>query len=593
MSNAPEISLGPVPSTNGDLNSLDFLRASLASLQANVFLADRELVIIYANDRALETLRRIEGEIQKAFGVAVDDIVGATIHRFHKDKRRVERILRNPAALPHEAAFSFGKVTLQAKINGVFSPGNEVLGYIVNWEDVSQLQAIEAEQSRLRSMLENAPTNVIMADRDLKIIYINPASVATLRKLERHLPVKAENVLGSNIDIFHKDPAYQRKILSNDKNLPVRTNIQIGPETADLLVTAIYDQNKNYLGPMVTWELITEKLEAERKIQEAGERERRHAEELRTKVESILEVVNSAARGDLTREIPVNGADAVGQMGEGLAKFFANLRQNVSSIAEMAQTLASASRQLTAVSQQMAANAEETAAQANVASAAAEQVSTNVTTVATGADEMGASIREIAKNATEAAKVATSAVKVAEKTNQTVAKLGESSAEIGNVIKVITSIAQQTNLLALNATIEAARAGEAGKGFAVVANEVKELAKQTAKATEDISRKIEAIQTDTKGAVEAIGQIGKIINQINDIQNTIASAVEEQTATTGEISRNVAEAAKGSNEIAQNITGVAQAARGTTEGASNTKDSADGLSKMALELQHLVGQFKY
>jgi methyl-accepting chemotaxis protein len=189
--------------------------------------------------------------------------------------------------------------------------------------------------------------------------------------------------------------------------------------------------------------------------------------------------------------------------------------------------------------------------------------------------------------------VATSAVKVAEKTNATVAKLGESSAEIGNVIKVITSIAQQTNLLALNATIEAARAGEAGKGFAVVANEVKELAKQTAKATEDISRKIEAIQGDTKGAVEAIAQIGKIINQINDIQNTIASAVEEQTATTGEISRNVAEAAQGSNEIAQNITGVAQAARSTTEGASNTKSSADELSKIALDLQKLVSQFKY
>ena len=199
-------------------------------------------------------------------------------------------------------------------------------------------------------------------------------------------------------------------------------------------------------------------------------------------------------------------------------------------------------------------------------------MSKNVTTVSTGTEEMGASIKEIAKSANEAAKVATSAVKVAERTNATVAKLGETSAEIGNVIKVITSIAQQTNLLALNATIEAARAGEAGKGFAVVANEVKELAKQTAKATEDISRKIEAIQGDTKGAVEAIAQIGKIINQINDIQNTIASAVEEQTATTGEISRNVSEAARGSNEIAQNITGVAQAARSTTRGGQQHQE---------------------
>jgi methyl-accepting chemotaxis protein len=271
-------------------------------------------------------------------------------------------------------------------------------------------------------------------------------------------------------------------------------------------------------------------------------------------------------------------------------KLRGSLESLLQRVGDTATVLASASHELTSVSQQMAATAEETATQANVAAAAAEQVSQNVSTVATGTEEMGASIKEIAKNANEAAKVATTAVRVAAKTNTTVAKLGESSAEIGNVIKVITSIAQQTNLLALNATIEAARAGEAGKGFAVVANEVKELAKQTAKATEDISRKIEAIQDDTKGAVEAITEIGKIINQINDIQNTIASAVEEQTATTGEISRNVAEAAQGSNEIARNVSGVAQAARNTSEGAGNTKNSADELSKIAVGLQKLVSQ---
>jgi methyl-accepting chemotaxis protein len=581
------------PTADGQLKSLEFVRASLDSVQTNIFMADPQLKIIFANKRALETLRGIEGEIRKAFNVGVDQIVGGSIHRFHRDPRGVEQILRNPAALPHRADFTFGAVTLQTRINGIFGPAKQVIGYIVNWEDVSEQRRGEAAQARLTSMLENSPTNVMTAGLDLKINYVNPASLALLRKLERHLPVKADNVLGSTVDIFHKNPAYQRKILSDPKNLPVRANINIGPEVADLLVTAIYDQDKNYLGPMVTWELITDKLAAEQNVKEASERERQQAENLRVEVESILAVVSAASRGDLTREMTVKGADAVGQLAEGLGKFFADLRGTVAKIAQTAQALAGASQELTAVSQQMAANAEETATQANVASAAAEQVSSNVTTVATGAEEMGASIKEIAKSANEAARVATSAVKVADKTNATVAKLGESSAEIGNVIKVITSIAQQTNLLALNATIEAARAGEAGKGFAVVANEVKELAKQTAKATEDISRKIEAIQGDTKGAVEAIAQIGKIINQINDIQNTIASAVEEQTATTGEISRNVAEAAKGSSEIAQNISGVAQAARSTTEGAGNTKSSADELSRMAMDLQKLVTQFKY
>jgi methyl-accepting chemotaxis protein len=258
-------------------------------------------------------------------------------------------------------------------------------------------------------------------------------------------------------------------------------------------------------------------------------------------------------------------------------------------VSQNALQLAAASEELSAVSQQMSANAEETSAQANTVSAASEQVSRNVQTVATGTEEMSASIREIAKNAAEAARVASTAVSVAASTNSTVAKLGESSAEVGKVIKVITSIAQQTKLLALNATIEAARAGEAGKGFAVVANEVKELAKETAKATEDISQKIEAIQADTRGAVSAIGQIGNIINQINDLQNTIASAVEEQTATTNEMSRNVAEGARGTEDIAKNITGVAQAAQDTSAGSLKALAAASALAKMSTELERLVG----
>ncbi|MDX1963824.1 MAG: methyl-accepting chemotaxis protein [Pirellulales bacterium] len=259
----------------------------------------------------------------------------------------------------------------------------------------------------------------------------------------------------------------------------------------------------------------------------------------------------------------------------------------IKQLADNSATLGSSAEELSAVSTQMSANAQETSAQANVVSAAAEQVSKNVQTVSTGVDEMNSAIREIAKNASDSARVAQQAVVAAQAASGCVSKLDDSSIEIGKVLKVITSIAEQTNLLALNATIEAARAGEAGKGFAVVANEVKELAKETAKATEDIGHKIEAIQNGTRGAVESIREISDVIAQINDIANTIASAVEEQTATANEMSRNVSEAAKGTAEIAQNITSVAQAAENTMQGANNSQQASGELARMATELQRL------
>ncbi|MEM9445137.1 MAG: methyl-accepting chemotaxis protein [Verrucomicrobiota bacterium] len=412
------------------------------------------------------------------------------------------------------------------------------VGFIIS----AALESLErkAEMARVKCMMDNAPINIMSTDLDLNINYLNPASVRTLTQIQNLLPVPVDKLMGQCIDIFHKDPSHQRKILADPANLPLNAKIKLGPETLDLNVSAVLDNKGNYVGPMVTWSVITDKLILEKRKQEMAE----------------------------------------------------GLRETLNTVSNNAQSLASASEELSSTSQHMKSNAEETANQANVVSISSDEVSKNVATVAASAEEMSVSVSEIAKNATDAAKVATQAVAVANETNKTVNKLGESSIEIGKVIKVITSIAQQTNLLALNATIEAARAGEAGKGFAVVANEVKELAKQTATATEDISGKIGTIQSDTQGAVEAINQIGSIINQINDIQNTIASAVEEQTATTNEIARNASEAAKGSEDINKNIASVSEAAQSTQEGAGSTLKAAKELAQLSEELNRVVEEEK-
>ncbi len=309
-------------------------------------------------------------------------------------------------------------------------------------------------------------------------------------------------------------------------------------------------------------------------------------------ISRIREVLVAFASGDLTRRLKVTSQDEVGEMSRALNVSFDKIAGTMKVINKESINLANASEEFSSVSVQISANSEETSAQANAVSAASEQVNRNLQTVATATEEISASVHEISKNAEEAAKVAAQGLAAAVETNAIVSKLGESSAEIGKVIKDITSIAQKTDLLALNATVEAARAGEVGAGFAVVANEVKDLAKQTAAATENISRKIQAIQTDATGAVQALSAISTIIEKINCISSSIATAVAEQATTTNEMSRNLTEAARGSGEVVENIHGVAEAARSTSHGATDSQKAAQQLASMSTQLRELVQQFK-
>jgi methyl-accepting chemotaxis protein len=312
-----------------------------------------------------------------------------------------------------------------------------------------------------------------------------------------------------------------------------------------------------------------------------------------TPMKVIVDALHRVSRKDLTVSVEVKGSDEIATMGSALNTALGSIRSAVASMADSTNTLAAASEEMSAVSVQLGHSAETTNDEAGGVSAAARQVSGAVGNMSAATEQMTASISEISSQTTSASGVASEAVAAAGATSQAVGELAVASQEIGEIVRAITNIAEQTNLLALNATIEAARAGDAGKGFAVVASEVKDLAQETARATDDITNKIGAIQATTARATEAIGHIASVISTIHEKQTTIAAAVEEQTATTSEIARSVADISAGADNIAESLGGIASASSQTAEGARSTQDAATDLSSLAANLKTLVHQFTY
>jgi len=308
-------------------------------------------------------------------------------------------------------------------------------------------------------------------------------------------------------------------------------------------------------------------------------------------IKGAADLARHLAKGDLTYRLEGNSRDEIGRFRNGLNKMAAGAERIVQRIFQQSTQLSEVSESFDSLSVELRDNAEDTSQRATMVASAAEQVSSNIQAVAAAAEEMNTSILEIASSAATAARVAGAGVEKARMTNETVARLGESSTEVGKVVEVIQRIAAQTHLLALNATIEAARAGEAGKGFAVVAAEVKELANQTAQATDEISRRVGAIVDDAASAVDVVSAISSLILEINEIQNTIASAVEQQSSTTSEIGRMVSEAARGGLEIAEGIAAVAAAAETTAGGANLSDEAAKKLREASKELRELISVF--
>lgn len=608
----------------------------------NILYCDLDFNITFANKASVNTLKRLEQYLP----ISLDQLVGTNIDIFHKNPAHQRKLLRNEKNLPHRAEIGVGPETLDLLVSGVYSEAGEYIGVMVTWDIITEKLETEKGLAQVKSMIENAPINVMYCDKDRVIRYVNPKSIETLKTIEQYLPIKVSEILGSSIDVFHKDPSHQGKIIADPRNLPHQATIDVGPEKLDLLVTATFDQQGNYIGPMVTWDVITQKLADEQEMTRIQQMvENMPINVFMADPEGNINYMNPTSAKTLEpleQYLPVKIKDIVGGSMDVFHKNPAHQRRIVadpknlpfdskikvgpetlsllisaivdnngkylgpmltwdvvsdrvkliSNLTEASQKLAAASEELEASTSEISRNAESTAKEATSAAASSEEVARGVDSVATNTEEMNAAIKEIARAANEASKMANQTLAQAHDTNKTISILGESSKEIGNVIKVISSIAQQTNLLALNATIEAARAGDAGRGFAVVANEVKELAKQTAQATEDITQKISAIQNDTDQAVNAIGEISKSVEKVNDIAGSIAASVEEQQATTTELARIVQESATGVKSIADSIKVVSEASDKTSSGTEQNIVAVRSLKDLADRLSELVGQIK-
>ena len=603
--------------------------------------------ITYLNKFSRETLKTLEQYLP----VKADQLMGQCIDVFHKDPAHQRGILADPSNLPHNAQIDVGPETLDLLVTPIMDPKGDYVGPMLTWSVITEKAKADAEAARLAQMVEDMPMGVMQCDpKSFEITYLNKFSRETLKTLEQYLPVTADQLMGQCIDVFHKNPAHQRSILANPKNLPHSAQIDVGPEILDLLVTPIVDKQGGYIGPMLTWSVVTEKAKADAEAARLAQMVEDMPVGVMTCDPKTLEInyLNAFSRETLTtieQHLPVKADQMLGQCIDIFHKNPAHQRgiladpKNLphrgriqvgpeyldllispisdtngayigpmltwsvisdkvrladdfeANVGKVVEAVSAASTEMQSTAQSMSATAEETSRQASAAAAGVEEATTNVQTVASAAEELSSSITEVSRQVGESATVARNAVEEASRTNTQVEGLVEAAQKIGEVVSLISDIAEQTNLLALNATIEAARAGEAGKGFAVVASEVKSLANQTAKATEEISTQIGAIQGATGDAAQAIKGIGETIQKVDEIASSIASAVEEQSAATQEIARNAQQAASGTNEVSSNVTGVTQAAGETGSASNQVLEAAKGLAKQSTDLSGQIDRF--
>jgi methyl-accepting chemotaxis protein len=565
---------------NGQLIEKANLIAALGRSQAMIeFQLDG--TILNANDNFLHavgyTLDEVKGRHHSMF---VDDATRtspeyrefwARLNRGEFNAARYQRIGKNARV-----------VWLQATYNPVLDDRGrpvKVVKFAVDVTEavIEELKA-QSEQQRLKQMVENASVRLIMANRDFKIVYMNPASVRALRRLEHLLPCPVDDIVGKSIDIFHKNPEMQRRILSDPRNLPHRANIHLGDEILDLSVTAIRDARGEYIGPMVTWEVITEQERAKERETKLQAEQQAAKLELEQKVNALMQVVTAAANGDLTREIDVQGDDDMGRLAAGIRKMLGDLRTVIGQVVEAANQQNEGARTIAESSANLSEGAQTQAASAEEMTASVEQLIDSIEVISKNAGDSKKQAEEtscLAKGGGSAVTEAVNAMRLIQK----------SSEQINDIIQVISEIASQTNLLALNAAIEAARAGEHGLGFAVVADEVRKLAERSSEAAKEITQLIKESSRRVEEGANLSEKVGVSLKSIVD-------AVDKTAAGIARIAASTETQAASATQVKTAIRSVSQTTESNAAASEEMAASAEELGAQAQTLRDLMSRFK-